>query len=368
MYSSKTELPDVFRRYLKSLRPRLKTSTFRHHKYIIHSFHQWLDAHGIPLMQVDREQTIGWLNHLVEKGLKPASRNKYAAYLRIYLRWLHEHNLIKTNPEHLVKISDFPKIPEYLPRPLPTIADMELQRRLKQSDCRFQQGLLLMRWTGLRIGELRSLEQNCIRSNYQGNKFLKVPLGKLDNERLVPLDKDTVHLVEKFQQHAQKGRQKTWLLETKQGKKTRYHQYADAMNKACEGLEIDGKMTTHRLRHSYATSLLCAGMSLTSVMRLLGHRDIKMTLRYTAITQETVRTEYFEALSRIQTKYSTKLLPADTLPPTDPIKMLLDVERWTRSHSTKTVSEKRAAIAIAKRIQRIQLALKALFQDSSTTV
>ena len=36
--------------------------------------------------------------------------------------------------------------------------------------------------------------------------------------------------------------------------------------------------------HTYATELLAAGMSLPGVMRLLGHHDFRMTLRYTAIT------------------------------------------------------------------------------------
>ena len=39
-------------------------------------------------------------------------------------------------------------------------------------------------------------------------------------------------------------------------------------------------MTTHRLRHTYATTLLGAGMSLPSLMKLLGHTDIATTARY----------------------------------------------------------------------------------------
>jgi len=135
------------------------------------------------------------------------------------------------------------------------------------------------------------------------------------------------------------------------------------MHKACKDLEIDGKMTTHRLRHSYATSLLNAGMSLVSIMKLLGHRDYRMTLRYTAITQETVRTEYFEALSFIQKKYRTEPLPSNHLSVPDPIKMLSDVVRWVQNHKTRNASEKQTAIAIAKRIDRIQSALKNLFPN-----
>jgi hypothetical protein len=39
-------------------------------------------------------------------------------------------------------------------------------------------------------------------------------------------------------------------------------------------------------------------------MKLLGHRDHRMTLRYTAITDETVHREYFEALDRVKQRYT----------------------------------------------------------------
>lgn len=358
MAQTKTKLPPIFERYLKSLNPRLKRSTRYSHKHILHSFLRWLDEQGVPIKKVGREQTLGWFNHLWEKGLKPSSRDKYATCLRIYLRWLYEHGILDKQPDSLVKTSDFPKTPDYLPRPLSPQADQELQDRLGKSDCLFQQGLLLMRCTGVRIGELMSLDQDCIRCDYQGTKFLKVPLGKLDNERLVPLDHDTSQLVKKLQR-TNDHHHKIWLLQTKRGKKTRYHQYVEAMKIACQGLEIDGTMTTHRLRHSYATSLLNAGMSLTSVMKLLGHRDIKMTMRYTAIAQETVKTEYFQALEHIQSKYQLAPITPDLL--ADPIQSLADVERWIRCQTIPKFSDKQAAIAIAKRIARIQAAMKNLF-------
>jgi integrase len=59
---------------------------------------------------------------------------------------------------------------------------------MENSDSIYHQGLLLMRLTGLRIGELCSLERNCIRRDHLNNCFLKVPLGKLNTERLVPMD------------------------------------------------------------------------------------------------------------------------------------------------------------------------------------
>ncbi|MEK6867603.1 MAG: tyrosine-type recombinase/integrase, partial [Nanoarchaeota archaeon] len=61
--------------------------------------------------------------------------------------------------------------------------------------------------------------------------------------------------------------------------------------------------TTHQMRHTYATTLLNAGMPLMGLKELLGHKSLTMTLRYAAITQETVKTEYFSAIEKINARY-----------------------------------------------------------------
>src|SRR5207237_4466404 len=96
-----------------------------------------------------------------------------------------------------------------LPRPLTAAADRELQRRLAAADEPGAWALLLMRRTGLRIGELRSLEYHCIRADEQ-HPLLKVPLGKLNSERLVPLAPDTVELIRRLQSVG--ARPRAWLV------------------------------------------------------------------------------------------------------------------------------------------------------------
>lgn len=357
------KLPPLLTRYLCAMKPTLKPNTLKHYKYCLAPFHRFVRKRGTSIAKLERRHVVDWLNHTVQTGLHPTSRRKYIICLRRYFRWLHEQGNLPSDPDRLLKISDMPKKPEYLPRPLPPNADRQLQDRLEQASCIYQQGLLLMRHTGLRIGELMSLEQNCIRNDYNGNRFLKVPLGKLDNERLVPLTDAALALIEKLQNHG--AGQKTWLLESQRGKKTQYDRYVKAMHKACEGLEIDGKMTTHRMRHSYATSLLCGGMSLVGLMKLLGHRDHRMTLRYAAITQETVRTEFFEALLRNEKKYNSHPQQGhDPKSQADPLKALSDVKRWISKRSAGPLaSTKHAALALNKRIDRIQISMTALFPD-----
>ncbi len=97
-------------------------------------------------------------------------------------------------------------------------------------------------------------------------------------------------------------------------------------------------------------------MSLLGIMKLLGHRDHRMTLRYTAITQEGVRREYNQALERIRARY---LLPtaarrSASPPPTRPSKLIHQAIRWLQTHATSQPKSP----SVIKRLQRLETALK----------
>jgi integrase len=58
----------------------------------------------------------------------------------------------------------------------------------------------------LRVGELRRLERQCVVDDNEGRHFLKVPLGKLHNERVVPLDADTYTVLARLQRPRRRRR------------------------------------------------------------------------------------------------------------------------------------------------------------------
>ncbi len=57
-----------------------------------------------------------------------------------------------------------------------------------------------------------------------------------------------------------------------------------------------GIITPHQLRHTYATALVNAGVSLQVLMQLLGHSTAEMSLRYGRLFYATVRADYERAL------------------------------------------------------------------------
>ena len=95
-------------------------------------------------------------------------------------------------------------------------------------------------------------------------------------------------------------------------------------------------------------------------MKLLGHRSYRMTLRYAAVTQETIGKEYADALNQIEKRYAETIIPAQRSISADPVKMLSDIIRWLKSRASHDETIKRDATILIKRISRLQLALQAL--------
>jgi site-specific recombinase XerD len=355
--TSAAGLPALALRFVATLEPTLKASTVGSYRSCLQQFHTWSAARDRSLHQLARDDLDAWLQWLFQRGLQPPSRTLHIVQLRAYFMWLEEQGELTQPADVLLRSSDCPKRPQYLPRPMPPEIDVLLQKRLRASGDNLQLGLLLMRNTGLRIGELIRLSHRCIRVDAHGNSLIKVPLGKLDNERLVPLDPKTLRLVRRLQRNGSGHR--PFLLQSR-GKPVRYDMLRAALLEACRGLSTPEPITTHRLRHTYATTLLSGGMSLVAIMRLLGHRDYRMTLRYAAITDETVVTEYAAALLRNSERY---VAPAGTPAPSgsDPLARLSDLLRFVQKRSQDDGLDPDRTSLLLKRIRRLQAQIKRHF-------
>jgi integrase len=204
----------------------------------------------------------------------------------------------------LVFRADIPRLPKVLPRYLPVDADRRLAEALERSEFRLaSDALLLQRACGLRIGELLDLELDCVHEVPGNGAWLKVPLGKLDSERMVPLDDETVALVDRIVaarscgrplRHPRAGRQAQFLF-THHGRRLSQQALRLELDRAAAEAGL-GHVTSHQLRHTFATAMVNAGVSLQSLMALLGHVSAEMSLRYGRLFDTTVRAEYERAL------------------------------------------------------------------------
>jgi integrase len=69
-------------------------------------------------------------------------------------------------------------------------------------------------------------------------------------------------------------------------------------------------ISPHRLRHTWATDMLRCGISLPALMQLMGHKDIRMTLRYLKVTQPDLQREFYKARHNTAQAYSLPSLSA----------------------------------------------------------
>jgi integrase len=206
----------------------------------------------------------------------------------------------------LVFERDSPRRPRPLPRYLPADVDRRLAEALEASVNRLcADALLLARATGVRIGELVDLELDCVHEVPGQGAWLKVPLGKLATERMVPLDDGGVALIDRIVAHRSPGRplrhprtgRLVEFLLTHHGRRVSSDTLRAELHRICdeEGL---APVVPHQLRHTFATVLVNSGCSLQSLMAMLGHVSAEMSLRYGRLFDATVRADYEKALTQ----------------------------------------------------------------------
>jgi hypothetical protein len=101
------------------------------------------------------------------------------------------------------------------------------------------------------------------------------------------------------------------------GPGTFYKTLHGALAEAAKRAGCSVPVTPHRLRHSFATEMLRLGVSLPALMQLLGHKDIRMTLRYVEVTQQDLHREFHTARQRAAPPHQVPVLSVPHTTTTD---------------------------------------------------
>jgi site-specific recombinase XerD len=315
-------LEQIFDAQIRVLATTLQPHTVTHYQCVAHRFLAYLRTtfpHVHELSQLRRNpHLLGWFRWLCEQSLSNQTRGCYLVRLRRLFQDLADngHDL----QPGLIRLEDFPPRPHYLPKPLSTDDDQRLDLELRHTDNLEANALLLIRATGIRIGECVDLSLECLRQLQENQWALHVPLGKLHTERWVPVDDDVRHIVARIlalrplSPLSRCGNSRDFLLPRRGGgKQACQATLRRALANAARCAGCTTPVTPHRLRHSFATTMLRLGVSLPAVMQLLGHKDITMTLRYVEVTQQDLQREFHLARQNRVPLYPLPNLP---LPPT----------------------------------------------------
>ncbi len=315
------------------------------------------------ISQLDRQQHIEpWLiwNSQRERELQGGqTRSVSQSYrkttildVKCFLDQIAEWGWAESPQRTLLFKSDLPKVDYLLPRYIPKEQEQRVMEAIRTLENPVQRyGLLILRATGMRVGELVGLELDCVHQVPGKGAWLKVPLGKLHTERMVPLDDETLALLDALAElrgpqkplpHPSTGVPTEFLFVTR-GKRVSGEYIRDALAKAVgEAGLLDPygnplRITPHQLRHTYATALVNAGVSLQTLMHLLGHVTMEMSLRYGHLFDSTVREQYEQALDKVKRQYAPDMYELPVVQPklacTSVVPAASD---WIEVHELKT--------------------------------
>jgi len=138
---------------------------------------------------------------------------------------------------------------------------------------------------GLRVSELTSLKIQDI--NFQEG-MITVRGGKGDKDRIVPIDDDTLDLIQLYKGDADEG----FLILSQRGEPLSTRQIERIVKKYAKKADIKKNVYPHMLRHSFAVHSLKSGMNLRSVQKMLGHSSLTTTQIYLDLTGEDLKEDY----------------------------------------------------------------------------
>ncbi|WP_232283170.1 tyrosine-type recombinase/integrase [Gordonia alkanivorans] len=168
--------------------------------------------------------------------------------------------------------------------------------------------------TGMRKGELLDLTIDSV-VQIGSAYWLRIPVGKLHNDRYVPLHPQLKTMIDTWLEHRPDW-QDSPLLFTDRGRPIPGTRIDKAVQSAAAAAGI-GHVHPHQLRHTLATQAINRGMSLEAIAALLGHKTMEMTMVYARIADRTVADQYFSVTEKVEALYSKHepaVLPAEDEP------------------------------------------------------
>ena len=322
-------LAPLFDRAVDSFCVALSHESIRQYRGTVRNFLSYLGAAHPEvqrLNQLHREPHIlSWMSRL-HSQMPPLGTPSFIIRLISLRSLLNELAWTEQLPEltHLLRREDIPRAPQKLPRPLTAEQDQLLQQEFLRRNDLGGNAFLLIRHTGMRIGECADLSVDCLRSTSPHQWAIHVPLGKLKTERMVPVDAFVRELVQRLRFFRSldplpaDGR----LLARPGAKDTLLRHLRDYLHQVCHGLGLSTRLVPHQLRHTYATEMLRAEVSFPALMKLLGHTSPEMTMQYLDVVLTALQREF--ELARSKPRHRVPQPPVPSAPQRSGLHAVLD--------------------------------------------
>jgi integrase/recombinase XerD len=271
----------------------LSANTVQAYRRDLAKFEDFAKKKKLSLEAVRRDDLVDFLAGLYRQKLESKTVARHLVTLRNFFRFARVQELIPEDPSLNL---ESPKIRRALPGYLRLD---EVDRLLLQPDAKtalgqrdramlevlYSAGLRVSELIGLRVSDLDS-KVGCVRC-----------IGKGDKERIVPVGKKALAMVEKYLSDGRpkligKAGSSPMLFVNRRGKQLSRVGVWKILSEYGRRAGLRVPLTPHMLRHSFATHLLERGADLRSVQLMLGHADISTTQIYTHVVEERLKQVY----------------------------------------------------------------------------
>ena len=289
-----SEVIALFIDYLLSER-RYSPLTVRNYRHDVLSFCAWGEASAeseFSLLEARTEDIREWIVFLSderdERGRRlrsVASVNRAVASIRSLYKFLRRKRIIER--DILVGLS-LPRAPRRLPAYVPESRMTDVVERifsdLDSADYRTARDAMLVFLiyaSGVRLAEVVGIDVEDFEDDF---RLLRV-LGKGDKERMVPLVErlrtEVKRYVERFLADKICKKTKNALFLSMRGERISRSDVQRSVARLLRECGVQGKLSPHVLRHTFATHLLNDGADMREIQELLGHQSLRATQVYT---------------------------------------------------------------------------------------
>jgi integrase/recombinase XerC/integrase/recombinase XerD len=264
----------------------------------IGQFALWCGAQGLDPVEVTPRTLRRYAATLSDRRAVAATVARKLAALRALYRALREHGVVAQNPADLIPA---PKRPRNLPRVLRPDEMAAVLDRIPAStplELRDRALFEVAYASGLRAEELVTLDEASV--DFDGEE-VRVE-GKGSKTRFVPVGEPALRAVARYVERArpalQNGDDTPALFLSKSGRRLSTSDVRRRLRAWTRHAEVQGGVSPHTLRHSFATHLLEGGADLRAIQELLGHASISTTQIYTRVESARLKTAYAKSHPR----------------------------------------------------------------------
>jgi site-specific recombinase XerD len=278
-------MASTMHRYLAQLAVSLRPGTVRRHEGVLREFARFVterDAAVTAVANIDRRHVEAYKLWLTERPAhrsprlhRHTIRERLGVLRNLFIRLIEWDD--RDAPARVMIVpADLPIPDEPLPRFLDDPSAAKLLQAARADDDLFVRLCVeFLARTGLRRSEFLALTVDAV-VQIGSAYWLRVPVGKLHNDRYIPLHPQLKELLHHWLARRPEDL-RSELIFIDHGRPIPASRVERAVAKAAAAAGI-GRVTPHQLRHTLPTQAINRGMSLEAIASLLGHRSLSMTL------------------------------------------------------------------------------------------